>query len=106
MIRRTDYTVKRPRGHHVQPDISDVIKDIESLIERYGVDKIFVATESEQCVLELIKTFGDIGVETYQKHRCHCVNEFIYDAMDRLSFEQKKQINIEYFVSILIMIRL
>lgn len=44
-LRGTDYTNLKPKGHYVQPSLSQVIKKINDFILNYKIDKILLVTE-------------------------------------------------------------
>jgi len=59
LCRGTDYVLKRPVNHPVQPRPEDVVKDAKQIMQSKNCNYIFVATE-DQDILNLFKReFGD-----------------------------------------------
>ena len=57
LIRGTDYLVRKPKHHAIQPDYKDVIKDTLDFDNKNKYDYIFLATEDEKIREEFIKKF-------------------------------------------------
>ncbi len=55
LVRGTDYTANRPKGHPVQPSIEAVIDEVRVKLDELHCDYIYVATEEEA----LYKQFAD-----------------------------------------------
>lgn len=59
LCRGTDYLLKKPKNHPIQPDPQDVIELASRIMSEYSCDYIFLATEDED-ILNLFKAkFGD-----------------------------------------------
>lgn len=48
LVRGTDYTGTKPKGHPIQPDIEDVIREVRKEFGNGNYDAIYLATEEEQ----------------------------------------------------------
>lgn len=59
LVRGTDYLTRKPRHHAIQPNTTDVIKDIKSMNKKYNYDYIFLATEDELIKNKFMNTFHD-----------------------------------------------
>ena len=58
LCRGTDYVTAKPKGHPVQPSIDMIIEDTRRMVELYGYDKIYVASEEKKIVESFVKSFG------------------------------------------------
>lgn len=59
LCRGTDYTLKKPKFHPIQPEPSEMIEKADEVMKQFNCDKIFLATE-DQAAYELFKDhFGD-----------------------------------------------
>ena len=67
MIRGTDYTTLRPKGHSVQPTVEQVIADVKIFDREYKYDYIFFATEDEAIRNKFIPEFIDKVKFIYSK---------------------------------------
>ena len=45
ICRGTDYIKLKPQGHPIQPSVTDVVNRAKSMVERYGYQYIYLATE-------------------------------------------------------------
>lgn len=59
LLRGTDYTACRPKGHPVQPEIDDVINIIREKIDKLRCDKIYLATEDSKIEQRIREYFPD-----------------------------------------------
>ena len=48
LTRGTDYIALRPKGHPIPPNVSDLIKDVKEMDDKYKYDYIFFTTEDER----------------------------------------------------------
>lgn len=48
LCRGTDYIATKPKGHPVQPELSDVIADVRKVMKDYKYDYIYLATEEKR----------------------------------------------------------
>jgi hypothetical protein len=71
LCRGTDYTLKKPKDHPIQPDPIDVIKKAKEVMKEYNCSHIYLATEDEH-IYELFKLcFEDILLTNRQKRFIH-----------------------------------
>ena len=59
LCRGTDYTLKKPGGHPVQPDPERVIKKAKEVIADKQLDYIYLATEDQDIYVLFQKEFGE-----------------------------------------------
>lgn len=59
LLRGTDYTACKPKGHPVQPEIDDVINIIREKMDRLECDKIYLATEDGKIERQIKEHFPD-----------------------------------------------
>ncbi|MCI8566643.1 MAG: hypothetical protein HFI39_10060 [Lachnospiraceae bacterium] len=103
LCRGTDYRAKRPKGHPVQPELSDVIQKAETVMKKRHCTKIFLATEDQQIADRMRKHFGEERVRMYQKSLFTDTKEqYLAEICPR---EEKQQIDREYVISMGILAR-
>lgn len=96
LCRGTDYLLKKPKGHPVQPNPQDVIEDAKKVIREYHCDYIFLATE-DRSILDLFKSeFGDQLLYVNQRR----VSKEEMQAVDLLIDANKKSIEDKYMMGI------
>ena len=61
-IRGTDYVALRPRGHHVQPELSQVIDKIIDFLDRFDIKLIFLVTEDFSIYSKIRSVFGSMVI--------------------------------------------
>ena len=59
LARGTDYIAMKPKTHPVQPNISDIIKDVKSMDDKYIYDFIFFSSEDQTYKDSFSKSFPD-----------------------------------------------
>jgi len=59
LCRGTDYLNNRPKGHHVQPTMEQIVAKVNEVVTDYAIDKIFAATEDAAILAQLRSQFGD-----------------------------------------------
>ena len=59
LCRGTDYVLKKPVNHPIQPRPEDVINDAKQIMQSYSCDHIFIATEDQDILDMFKKEFGD-----------------------------------------------
>ena len=47
LARGTDYISRKPKGHAIPPNLSDIIHDVKEMDDKYNYDYIFFSTEDE-----------------------------------------------------------
>jgi hypothetical protein len=68
LCRGTDYILKEPKGHPIQPDPIDVIKKAKEIMRKYNCSHIYLATEDES-VFELFKLYFENTLLTNRQKR-------------------------------------
>ena len=80
LIRGTDYTVTRPKGHPIQAAPGQVIQKIKELAkEGWDFHHIFVATEDAAALEEMKEAFGNRICYVEQKRFVLSPGEYISD---------------------------
>lgn len=59
LCRGTDYVGARPKGHPIQPEVSEVIEAVQKKMEEYKYDYLYLATDEYRTELMFRDTFGD-----------------------------------------------
>ena len=59
LVRGTDYTSLKPRGHHVPPTAEQAISKAQEVMQEKNFDAIYLATEDKNILLKFQKVFGD-----------------------------------------------
>ena len=67
LCRGTDYVIKRPKGHFVQPSPDMVIQDALKIQKKYGCKYVFLATEDADIFQSFIEVFGERLLSIPQK---------------------------------------
>lgn len=62
-LRGTDYLLG-PSGHPIQPNINEVIEDINNFLENYPIKKIFLSTDDLQLRKKMEAQFGGLMLES------------------------------------------
>ena len=58
-IRGTDYTALRPKGHPVQPTAEQAITKASEVMNVYGYDAVYLATEDTKHIAAFTEAFGE-----------------------------------------------
>ena len=58
-VRGTDYLIRKPANHPVQPAVSQVIEKIEDFLSAYQTDRIFLVTEDEKIFRTIKDIYGE-----------------------------------------------
>jgi hypothetical protein len=102
LCRGTDYLLKKPKHHPIQPEPEEVIKKAEEVIKEQKCDKIYLATE-DQYIYNLFKIyFGDLLLQNNQrKFERSDLDNVQYLAQIGFDREQDKYLTgLEYLSSI------
>ena len=71
VLRSTDYTKLRPTGHPIQPSIEEVFKKLHEVMDNYGIDYVYLATEDYHIADAFKKEFPNRVIE----NKRHYYNE-------------------------------
>ncbi|MDY4085468.1 MAG: hypothetical protein SOY57_07940 [Ruminococcus bromii] len=77
VIRSTDYTKTKPKGHPKQPPLKDVFSKLHEVMQKYNVEYIYLATEDKNIADCFKKEFPDKIIE----NKRHYFNE-LFDSAD------------------------
>ena len=103
LYRGTDYKNLQPKGHPVQPGISDVIKKTEEIMRKKHCRKIFLATEDSLAAEKMREYFGQDCVMMYQKRLfSHTGEHYLSELCEQ---DARKQIAQEYIISMALLAR-
>ncbi|MGN0318530.1 MAG: hypothetical protein ACI4E1_11430 [Lachnospira sp.] len=67
LCRGTDYVIKRPKGHFVQPDPNMMIEDVLKIQKQFGCKYVFLATEDADIFQNFVDVFGERLLSIPQK---------------------------------------
>ena len=67
LCRGTDYVLYRPKGHPVQPEPQDVIKDVKNVMASYRCEYVFLSTEDSDIFKLFLEEFGNKLLYVEQK---------------------------------------
>ncbi len=62
IIRGTDYSMLKPKGHPIQPDIQTLISEIKRKLIEYDVKYVYVATEEKRLFDQIADELGAVNV--------------------------------------------
>ena len=92
LARGTDYIAIKPSGHPIQPNISDIIKDVKSMDDKYIYDYIFFSSEDQ--------TYKDILSKSFPKKIKQIKSKlninYDYKQKNYLGFNKNVKGNIEF----------
>lgn len=67
LLRGTDYVSLKPKGHPIQPTVSETLDAVNTYINQYGYEKIYVATEEKKLLDAVISQFGEEKILTNRR---------------------------------------
>ncbi len=103
LYRGTDYKNLQPKGHPIQPDLSDVIKKTEEVMKKKHCKKIFLATEDSAAAERMREYFGNDRVMMYQKNLfSHTGEHYLAELCEQ---DARKQVAQEYIISMALLAR-
>lgn len=104
LLRGTDYTKLKPKGHHVQPSLSVVIDKAKKLLKKYHYKKIWLATEDEDIYNTFKAEFGDLLLDNKQYKYNYSPNNGKYLAEIKVNRENHHyNLAKEYLLSLYIL---
>lgn len=68
LARGTDYVKLRPSKHPVQPTTEQLIEKADEIMQKYGCNKIFLATEDKEIANHFFAKFGDKCITNTQDY--------------------------------------
>ena len=103
LTRGTDFISKRPKGHPIPPNLTDLISDVNLMDSTYKYDYIFFTTEDELIREKFIKNFSKKIKQIKTKIKI----KYDYSKKDYLGYNKNVQGNIElnkiYLINIFIL---
>ena len=92
LARGTDYIARRPKGHPIPPNITDIIHDVKKMDEKYNYDYIFFSTEDDNIRDKFINHFKTKVKQIKQKFRIN----YDYKKKDYLNINKNIKGNIKF----------
>ena len=89
ICRGTDYVNSKPKGHPIQPQMSEVVKKVKKYIRRYGYEYIYLATESEKIDKEMREYFPGIILVNDRKYYDSKMNKENLQWISEVHFERE-----------------
>ncbi len=109
IIRGTDYTGSRPKGHPVQPSVDELIAKASEFNSRYQYQTIYVATEEKRLFDAVCQVFGK---DTVKQNKRKYYDEQYYDRkysfIGQVKFDRENDAfykGLEYLSSLIILSR-
>jgi hypothetical protein len=103
LTRGTDYIAKKPKGHPIPPNITDIIHDVKKMDEKYNYDYIFFSTEDDNIRDKFINIFKNKVKQIKQKFRIN----YDYTKKDYINLNKNIIGNVEfnkiYLINIIIL---
>lgn len=82
VLRSTDYTKTKPKGHPIQPSIEEVFEKIHNVMDEFNVEYIYIATEDKLIADRFHEEFPNKVIE----NKRHYFNEkFDENNLERVS---------------------
>lgn len=103
-MRGSDYVQIKPHGHSVQPDFMQVSSKIDEVIEQYGCNKIYIATEDESLIRQFKQLYGERAIFMDGTRIEVRDNEIALDAFERMKVSKYQQ-GMEYIATIALLAR-
>lgn len=89
LVRGTDYTDTKPKGHPIQPEIEDVFVAIKEEMNRTQYDGIYLATEEERVVEVFKQKFPGIIITNKRSYYDKIYYENKYKLIGSVHFERE-----------------
>ncbi|MDR2593215.1 MAG: hypothetical protein LBC87_00385 [Fibromonadaceae bacterium] len=109
LARGTDYILKKPSAHPIQPDAFELIEKTKETMQKYNLDFVYLATEDESIFENFSKEFGEKLIHNNQK-RIKLTEQDLTDGKLLVDFNfgrerDKYHLGLEYIASIYILSR-
>ena len=82
VLRSTDYTKTRPKNHPIQPTVQETINKLHTVIRKYDIEYIYLATEDYNIAQLLKREFSNKVIEN---KRYYFNQQFDDEDMQRVS---------------------
>ena len=109
LARGTDYVLKKPSGHAIQPNAIELIEKAKETMQTYNLDFVYLATEDENIFENFSKEFGEKLLHNNQK-RIKLSEQDLTDGKLLVDFNfgrerDKYHLGLEYIASIYVLSR-
>lgn len=85
VLRSTDYTKTKPKGHPIQPSIEEVFEKIHNVMDEFNVEYIYIATED--------KLIADRFYEEFQNKVIENKRHYFNEKFDENNLERVSQVH-------------
>ena len=102
LCRGTDYTNTKPKGHPVQPEISDVIGKVDEVLQRQRCIYVYLATEDDDIYAAFKRQYGE-KLKALKTRRYHNTGKENINDISAKSGESKYQLGRDYLITILLL---
>lgn len=89
VMRSTDYTKTKPTGHPKQPSIDEVFCKLDSVMDEYGIDYIYLATEDGNIADEFKKKFPGKIIENKRRYFNEIFDNINADRISAVHFDRE-----------------
>lgn len=96
LCRGTDYVAQKPHQHPIQPSIEKVIFKAQDVMEKYGYEQIYLATEDEDVYKKFVNIFGNKLITTSAKRYCNTGRQNINEMTDLVDEKSKSPSYAQY----------
>lgn len=103
LCRGTDYTQKKPRGHHIQPTFDQLSKKVDEYMTKYKVDYIYVSTEDADYLEHFKSRYGEKVLYINQQRFGNLDVNYISEI--GLAHSGVVKLNLDYYASLQILSR-
>lgn len=87
VARGTDYLILKPKGHPIQPELSELFKQIKKNV--HETDVLYVATDEQKILNQFIREFGSERIITTESEYYDNVYHMKEANVSRLTFERE-----------------
>lgn len=98
LIRGSDYTTMKPKGHPIQPTIEQVIEKVTEVAATKNCNKIYLSTEEQKIVDKMKSIFGDTLIYIQKKYI-----DYQGGYLADVNMLDKRQSGIDYLTQIAIL---
>lgn len=89
LIRGTDYTKLKPKGHPIQPSVAELICKIKDVMETNDLDYVYLATEEKKFADEIKDKFPGVVLENKRKYFDEVYNSNELEMVSQVSFDRE-----------------
>ena len=102
LCRGTDYTNTRPKGHPIQPEISDVIDKVNEVLKKQRCTYVYLATEDDDIYVAFKRQYGE-KLKALKTRRYHNTGKENINDISAKSGESKYRLGRDYLMTILLL---